>query len=361
MTITHRPLLRRIAWTLAALAVYRAGGWIPLPGIDVNALAGRGDALGAIDRISIMALGIIPMLSAMVVVEVALTLIPRARAWASVPRNRARLDGWIVAGALVMAGLQASGIAVAFESLDGLVQQPGPAFHAGVVASLVAGTAIAMWLASAITRHGVGYGVWILVAAPHAISLLQALIVQAALWGPASPFTIAFSIGYLALCIAVLTVLAKAVPPLASTEDLLWTPVVAYAVANWLLAGTLLLRWLVLPAGQTGAFDQIIISEGAALMPIIAIALVVFLRRRSLARPWTRFDRASAVFTALALMGLVIAGGLLAQLPAHPLFPSPATALILAAVGLAIVQVLPNRGANAYSTQASQIPPVKPI
>ncbi len=360
---SNRSLLRRIAWTLAALAVYRAGGWIPLPGVDVSALVGEispGVLSSAFERLSIMALGIMPMLSAMVVVEVALIVIPRARAWASTPRNRARLDGWIVVGALFVAVLQASGIAVALEGIDGLVQQPGLAFHAGVVVSLVGGAAIAMWLASLITRHGIGYGFWILVAAPHAISFMQALFVQAALWGPASPMTITLSAGYLALCVAVLATITRTTPALAAPDELLWAPVLGYAVANWLLSGLLLLRWLVLPAGQTGAFDQFIISDGATVAPLIAIAAVLILRRRSLGLR-SSFDKASAIYVALALVGLVIAGNLLAAMPAQPLFPSVATALILSTVGVAILASLSRRDSAQSSAQDSQIPPVKPI
>jgi hypothetical protein len=158
----------------------------------------------------------------------------------------------------------------------------------------------------------------------------------------------------------VLATITRTSPALAAPDELLWAPVLGFAVANWLLAGLLLVRWLVLPAGQTGEFDQFIISEGATVAPLVAIALVVILRRRSFGLR-SRFDKASAVYVALALAGLVIAGNLLSAMAAHPLFPSAATALILSTVGIAIASSRWRSDSAQPLAEDSQIPPANPI
>jgi SecY len=335
-------LLRRIGVTFAALAVYRVGCWIPLPGVDVSAFAettADGGGSGAVfARASIMALGIIPLLSVMVLVEAAMLVWPQLRTWSSNGRNRARLDTWVVVAALIFAGLQASGIAAALEDVETFVPSPGPGFRAGIVVSLVAATAFVIWLASFITRRGVGSGFWILVAVPHVTVFTEALLAQSSQWGSASPLPILLSIGFLALATAVFILLTRSAAPLANTEELVWAPVLGLAIANWLFGALLLLLWLA-PLGDEGA-SSLAGTEGTILLPLICVPLALILRRRSFGVPLTVSSLASAAPVAGALAVLVGLGTVLLHLPTYPITPGPVTTLILAAVGLAVADAL---------------------
>jgi hypothetical protein len=331
-------LLRRIGVTLAALVVYRAGCWIPLPGVDANALAvnlGPEMLSGGVERLSVMALGIVPLLSALLIVEAVLIAWPPLRAWASDAENRSVLDGWTLAVAFVFAGLQANAIAVALEGVSGVVANPGLAFRAGVVVSMVAGTAIVVWLASFITQHGIGSGFWILLAVPHVVSFTQGVLVQSSLWGPGA---LALSIGFLALAAAVFAALVKTRPPLARAEELLWTPLLGFAVPGWLLLVAAALIWWLATPGPLGArLAEIATFQALSLAALIAIPLVLLLRRRSFGVPLTRAAVAAAVLPAAALVLLAAAGMLISQFPAQPLLPGSPTTLILAAVGVAVI------------------------
>lgn len=345
-------LLRRIGVTLAVLLVYRIGCWVPLPGVEVGHLMGTVPHEGTLGRVSIMALGIVPLLSALVLAEVAMIAFPKFRSWAVDAGNRAQLDSWAIWGALVLATFQANGIAFALEDIPSLVSTPGVGFRTGVVVSLVGATAIVVWLASIITRHGIGSGFWIFVALPYAMSFAEALLVQASLWGPASFLTIAISIGSLALCTAALAALARTAPPLAKPDELAWAPILGFAGANWLLVAVLLavllLRWLLAPYGPDLDVDAVMQWQGAILLPVFAVPLFAILRRRSFATGSASPSIAAALPFALALTVLVAAGTALAYLPAQPLFPGPASTLILAAVGLMVAEAL--RGGQRDTT-----------
>lgn len=338
----NSDLLRRIGVTLGALAIYRIGCWIPLPGVDIHTLVettSAGAGSGAVfARVSIMALGIIPLLSVLVLVETGTLVWPRLRVWSSDARNRARLDTWAMWGALIFAALQATGIAAALEDVEGFVPEPGLGFRAGVVVSLVAATAFVVWLASFITRRGVGSGFWILVAVPHVTLFTEALLAQPSQWGPASGLPILVSIGFLALATAVLVLMTRCMTPLADTEELVWAPVLGLAIANWLFAALLLLLWLA-PSGEGGA-NALAGTQGTILLPLITVPLALILRRRSAGVPLTVSSLASAAPVAGALAVLMGLGTVLLHLPTYPIAPGPVTTLILAAVGLAVADAM---------------------
>jgi len=334
-------LLRRAGITLGALLIYRAGSWIPLPGIDVASLVGPGDVRllgGGLERVSIMALGLLPMLSALMLLEAALIASPRFRRWSLNPRNAARLTPWTVVAALAFAAVQSYGLATAFEELGGpLVTAPGSLFRAGVVVTQVGATAALIWLASLITRHGIGSGIWILIGAPYAIFLINALVMQAAVWGPFSPVTIAATVALLALAIALMATLLKASPPLAEPGDLVWVPVLGFALSHWALSFVWIGQRLLLPPGQAVDFDAFTSARGFALLPVLGLAIVALLRRRSLA-----IARGVSISCA-SVAGLVVAtaiptalGAVLQDLSAQPLFPSAVSVMLLAGVGLSI-------------------------
>lgn len=338
ITLAEGSLSRRIAVTLAALAAYRLGACIPLPGLNVPAsLLEAGGSAPSVERISLMALGVIPLLSAVMLAEVAMMAWPKLRGWSRVPANGARLWSWLILCALLIAAFQANGIAVALEQItSGLVAEPGLAFRAGVVASLVAATAFLIWLASVITRHGIGFGMWILVAAPHALSFMKMLMAQAQMTGVAGSPAVLLSAGYIALTISVLAALTRCRPQLADTEEAAWAPLLGFTVAHWALMGALLIPWLLFSVPPDLPSSDL----GITLLMLASLAFVVLLRRRSLARPGEPFAPASAVPLVLALGGLFLIGVVVPEMAALRLFPSPSTALILAAVGLMIVEGL---------------------
>jgi len=321
--------------TLAALAVYRIGSWVPLPGVDIRQLLTPEMVhSSAIPRLSIVALGVVPFLSALMLVEAAMIAVPRLRAWSTArPERRVQIDGWAFVVALAMAAYQANGIAVALEQIHGLVAAPGLGFRAGVVTSLVAGSAFLLWVASLITRWGIGSGFWVLVAVPYVVEFSKALLVQASLWGPGSVATIALTVGFLALSVAVLAALLETGPPLADVGELAWGPILGFAAANWLLVAPLLVLWLL--GADIGSLDGtgLLQIQAAMLLPVITVPLIVLLRRRSLGPP---FCVARAMPLALAFAALVGAALALAVLPAQPLFPGPGALMILAALGLVI-------------------------
>jgi preprotein translocase subunit SecY len=170
--------MTRLAVTLGVLAIYRLGTHLPLAGIDQTSLA---NLLAGIDQVafanlgsaftgeraSIFALGVTPIISALLVVEMARLASERFNDWASATPNARRVDHYVLIGSLLLAAFQGYGIATSLERAKNLVDEPGPQFQLNVVATFVAGTALLVWLAALISRHGVGSGVWILLLAPY--------------------------------------------------------------------------------------------------------------------------------------------------------------------------------------------------
>ncbi len=161
-------LVRRLLLTGAALVIFRAGSHIPLPGIDTQALAKLGPAREeVIGRISIFALGIIPFITVLILMELIKVVAPRLRQWEHAQaHNRDKLGRIVVALALLAAAGQAFGLSLALEDVHGLVGEPGVAFRVACIATLVGGVALAIWLADQITHNGLGSGVWLLLIAP---------------------------------------------------------------------------------------------------------------------------------------------------------------------------------------------------
>lgn len=337
-------LQRRAVITLGLLAVYAIGCWVPLPGVDVSRLLGPTPVHNtAVARLSIMSLGMTPLLSAFVLLEVALIAAPQLREWSAKANNRELLFGWGTVVGLLLAALQANGIAVALEEIHGLVVTPGLTFRAGVVVSLVGATALLVWLSSLISRHGIGHGFWVLVAVPHAASFSEALVAQASHWGAAGPIAVAISIGFLALAAALFWTLSQAAPPLADTEEILWAIVLGFMAATWLLLGQVVVLWLAGGDARGLDIDGVLQSRSAILLPAVTVPIFVLLRRRSFA-----VTPLLAPVAPLALtMAALVAGGLaLAYLPDPPLFPGPYTVLMLAAVGVAIAAGFSQRAAS---------------
>lgn len=169
-------LARRIAFTLGGLLVFRLGTYIPIPGIAPDVLhqiidrhrdgwLGLADAAtgGAIKRVSILSLGIAPYLSAAIILQLVALVIPRfhARSRRGDSGRRAMVR-YTVGLAVLLALLQAYGIALALEKAGGLVREPGPLFLLTTIVSFVGGAVFLIWLAEQMTLRGIGNGLALL-------------------------------------------------------------------------------------------------------------------------------------------------------------------------------------------------------
>jgi len=182
-------LKRRLLFLLGALIVYRIGTFIPVPGIDPLVLdqlfkSQQGGMLGmfnmfsggALSRFSVFALGIMPYISASIIVQLMTTVSPQLEALKKEGEaGRRKITQYTRYGTLFLALFQGLGIAIALESQAGLVLDPGFAFRLTAVATLTAGTMFLMWLGEQITERGLGNGISIIIFAGIAAGLPQAI------------------------------------------------------------------------------------------------------------------------------------------------------------------------------------------
>ncbi|HKN87620.1 MAG TPA: preprotein translocase subunit SecY, partial [Nitrospiraceae bacterium] len=169
------PELRiRILFTLLMLAVYRIGAHVPTPGINNDELAKflqkEGGALlgfldifsgGALSRLTIFALGIMPYISASIILQLLTVVIPHLSKLAKEgERGRKKIIQYTRFGTIGIALIQGFGIAVGLEGMNqgAFVLTPGWAFRLMTVITLTAGTAFLMWLGEQITERGIGNG-----------------------------------------------------------------------------------------------------------------------------------------------------------------------------------------------------------
>jgi preprotein translocase subunit SecY len=177
-------LKRRILWSLAFLAIYRIGVHIPTPGINGDALASffatqKGTILGLIDmfsggaleRLSVFALGIMPYISASIILQLLTVVIPYlAQLQKEGEIGRKKIIQYTRYGTVVLSMIQGFGIAVGLESMRGaagemIVMAPGWSFRILTVITLTAGTAFIMWLGEQITERGIGNGISLIIFA----------------------------------------------------------------------------------------------------------------------------------------------------------------------------------------------------
>jgi preprotein translocase subunit SecY len=172
-------LKKRIWFTLGALILYRLGTYIPMPGINPDAFAqafnnAAGGVLGlfnmfaggAVERMAILALGIMPYISASIVMQLASSLIPRLEAIKKEgEQGRKIINQYTRYGTVILAALQAFAIATGLESGQGIVTDPGWFFRFSTVITLTGGTIFLMWLGEQITARGVGNGISLIIFA----------------------------------------------------------------------------------------------------------------------------------------------------------------------------------------------------
>ena len=182
-------LKNRLLFLLLALVVFRVGTHIPVPGIDPNQLASlfndaKGGILGmfnlfsggALSRFSVFALGIMPYISASIIMQLLTVVVPTFEAIKKEGRSGQRkITQYTRYGTLVLGTFQAFGIAIALESQAGLVTDPGFIFRITTVVTLVTGTMFLMWLGEQITERGLGNGISIIIFAGIASGLPSAL------------------------------------------------------------------------------------------------------------------------------------------------------------------------------------------
>jgi preprotein translocase subunit SecY len=182
-------LRKRLIFLLLALVVYRIGAHIPVPGIDPGQLAQLFDSQsggilglfnmfsgGALSRFTVFALGIMPYISASIIMQLMTVVVPTLEALKKEGEaGRKKITQYTRYATVFLAIFQAIGISVALESQPGLVLDPGMMFRFVTVVSLVTGTMFLMWLGEQITERGLGNGISIIIFAGIAAGLPSAL------------------------------------------------------------------------------------------------------------------------------------------------------------------------------------------
>jgi preprotein translocase subunit SecY len=219
-------LRKRLLFTLGLLAVYRLGIFVTTPGVDRVAMrrvvASSGGLLGlfnlfsggALEQLSIFALGIMPYISASIILQLLTVVIPALEKMQKEGEvGRRKITQYTRYGTIVLSVIQGIGIATYLESLrdnTGLmvVQNPGWAFRLMTVVSLAAGTAFIMWMGEQITERGVGNGISLIIFAGIVARIPDAVYqTWAAYRTPGAGLDEFKVIGLLALMVAVVAVI----------------------------------------------------------------------------------------------------------------------------------------------------------
>jgi preprotein translocase subunit SecY len=186
-----KALQQRIMFTLGVLLIYRLGTYIPVPGIDPDAYAATFEnasqgvvgmfnmfAGGAVERMAIFALNLIPYITASIVIQVISSASPKLEALKKEGESgRRKLNQYTRYLTVAFCTVQAYGIAIGLEASQGVVIDPGWFFRISTVITLVGGTMFLMWLGEQVTARGVGNGVSLIIFA-GIVANLPATIVQ---------------------------------------------------------------------------------------------------------------------------------------------------------------------------------------
>lgn len=209
-------LRQRIFFTLGLLIVYRLGTYIPVPGIDGTALRefmtqatqGIGGMLnlftgGAISRMGIFALGIMPYISASIIVQLLAAMVPSLEQLKKEgEQGRKKLNQYTRYGTVALAIFQAWGIAVSIEA-GGLAHDPGLFFKLACVITLVGGTMFLMWLGEQITARGIGNGISLIIFV-GIVAEIPAALVQFFEQGRSGALSTPLILGIIVMVIAVI-------------------------------------------------------------------------------------------------------------------------------------------------------------
>jgi len=189
-----KELQRRLLFAFGALVVYRLGTYIPLPGIDTNVIAEvfeqQADGIlgmfnmfagGALGRMTIFALNIMPYISAAIIIQLGTAVVPSlAQLKKDGEAGRKKINQYTRYGTVLLAAMQAYGIAVGLEGFQGqsggAVLEPGMFFRLTTVVALTGGTIFLMWLGEQITARGVGNGISLIIFSGIVAELPRALV-----------------------------------------------------------------------------------------------------------------------------------------------------------------------------------------
>ncbi len=212
-------LKSRVLFSLALLAVYRIGAHIPTPGINGEALSRflteKGGALmgffdmfsgGALSRVTVFALGIMPYISASIILQLLTVVIPAIGKLAKEGESgRKKIVKYTRYGTVVIAAVQSFGIAAGLEGMQGgiFVQNPGWSFKLMTMLTLTSGTAFIMWLGEQITERGIGNGISLIIFAGIVARFPNAIISTVRLI-QAGELSIFFVIFLVAMMVAVI-------------------------------------------------------------------------------------------------------------------------------------------------------------
>lgn len=183
-------LKKRIWFTLGALLIYRLGTYIPVPGINPDALAQAFNANssgligmfnmfagGAVGRMAIFALGIMPYISASIIIQLLTSIVPTLEQLKKEgEQGRKVINQYTRYGTVLLAVLQSYGIAVGLEGGTNIVVDPGIFFRLTTVITLTGGTVFLMWLGEQITSRGIGNGISLIIFSGIVANLPSALI-----------------------------------------------------------------------------------------------------------------------------------------------------------------------------------------
>jgi preprotein translocase subunit SecY len=210
-------LFARLRFVLIALLIYRIGTHIPVPGIDPEQLASlfdqnQGTILGlanvfsggALERMSILALGILPYISASIIMQLMTAVTPQLEQLKKEgEQGRKKINQYTRYGTVLLATFQAYGLAASLEAGD-LVTDPGWYFRASCVITLVGGTMFLMWLGEQITARGVGNGISLIIYV-GIIAEVPAAMAQFFVQGRSGALSPGVVIGVLVMVVAVMT------------------------------------------------------------------------------------------------------------------------------------------------------------
>ena len=211
-----KELQARILFAIGLLIVYRIGTFIPVPGIDAARLAqffdqanqGIGGMLnmftgGAVGRMAIFALGIMPYISASIIVQLMSSMVPSLMALKKEGEaGRKKINQYTRYGTVFLATLQAYGLALGLEA-EGLAHDPGWFFRIACVITLVGGTMFLMWIGEQITARGIGNGISLIIFV-GIIAELPAALAQFFTQGRTGALSPAVIIGIMVMAVAVI-------------------------------------------------------------------------------------------------------------------------------------------------------------
>jgi preprotein translocase subunit SecY len=183
-------LKKRIWFTLGALLIYRLGTYIPVPGINPAALKSAFDANqsgiigmfnmfagGAVGRMAIFALGVMPYISSSIIMQLMTSIIPTLdQLKKEGEQGRKVINQYTRYGTVLLAALQSYGIAIGLEGATNVVINPGPFFILTTMVTLTGGTMFLMWLGEQITARGIGNGLSLIIFSGIVANLPHALV-----------------------------------------------------------------------------------------------------------------------------------------------------------------------------------------